>query len=225
MRRAKVPVLPGQGLLLSKADFEGPSGLVLLDKTRAQCVGCTKCPLHENRTQVVFGEGPWDSPPIAFVGEGPGYYEDVEGRPFVGRSGDLLNRVLDAIGLPRGKVFITNAVLCRPPDNRQPTEEELGACAEHLKAQLVAVKPGAVVALGKTAAHALLPEKESMRHMRGRWHTWNGFRVRVTWHPAYVLRKDREDGGESRWQMWDDLTSVLEVLGLPVPPRARRTDA
>jgi len=223
MRRSKIPVLPGQELLLTPLDYAGPTGLVRLEKLRKKCADCEGCSLHEGRTHIVHGEGPWESPPIAFVGEGPGFQEDLEGRPFAGPSGRLLNQMLRAMKLPREKVFVTNCVRCRPPGNRNPTEEELAICKPNLEEELRAIKPKVIVALGKVAAYNLLPLRESLGYMRGRWHLWEGVKLRVTWHPAYVLRKDQEDGGETRWQVWADLVSVLEELGLPVPDIQRKT--
>ncbi len=213
-----IPLHPDQLSLLSPTDLAGPTGLVRLEKLQAGARGCTRCELSKTRTRVVFGEGAWASPPIAFVGEAPGEQEDQEGRPFVGPSGELLDKLLAALHLPRSRVYILNTVCCRPPGNRVPFEEERLACASYLQGQLEAVQPRAIVALGKSAAYALLDSRENMRWLRGRWHSWRDkIPVRVTWHPAYVLRRDREDGGESRWQMWHDLTAVLERLDLPVP--------
>lgn len=222
-RSSKVVVLPGQELLLAPVDYAGPTGLVRLEKLRSKCDTCELCPLHEKRTHVVHGEGPWDSPLIAFVGEGPGFYENQQGKPFVGASGRFLGAMLNAMGLSRERVYLTNCVRCRPPNNRNPDGFELEACKPFLTEELDAIKPKVVVTLGKTAAYNLLPLRESLNHMRGRWHVVNGQKIRVTWHPAYVLRKDSEDGGATRWDVWDDMVAVLEELGLPVPERKRPT--
>lgn len=220
-RPSKTRVLEGQHLLLSPQDYQGPTGLVVLSRLNPKIRDCTQCPLHESRSKAVCGEGAWDSPKIAFVGEAPGSREDAEGRPFVGPSGALLNRLLEAMGLAREAVYITNTVKCRPEDNRTPTADEIQACGGFLDEELLGVKPAAIVALGATAAHRFMKEEESMRYARGRWHTWKGIRVRVTWHPSYVLRKDREDGGQARREMWDDMLAVMETLGIPVPERSK----
>jgi len=221
VRRAKVPVLPGQQLLLARPDFDGPTGLVALEKLKAKATGCQLCALCESRTRVVFGVGPHDRPKLAIVGEGPGASEDDQGEPFVGRSGALLTRMLAAAGVRRADVFITNAVLCRPDGNRTPTAAELDACKPFLEGQLRAVNPKAILALGKTAAMRLTGSDESVHYMRGRWHKFGATPVRVSWHPAYILRRDAEDGGKARWEAWDDLCAVLEHLGLPVPEKTR----
>lgn len=220
-RPGKTRVLAGQELLLSPEAFQGPTGLVVLEKLRPKIQQCTACPLHEHRTQAVCGEGVWNSPRIAFVGEAPGSQEDAQGHPFVGPSGKVLERLLAAMGLTRDQVYVTNTVKCRPEDNRTPTAEEVQTCGGFLEEELLAIKPGAIVALGATAANRFMTVQESMRYARGRWHAWKGQRVRVTWHPAYVLRKDREDGGEARRQMWDDMLAVMEMLGIPVPERSK----
>lgn len=221
MRRSKVPVLPGQQLLIDKTDFDGPTGLVALEALEARARKCSLCEMAKDRRNVVFGKGPWDHPKVAIVGEAPGSQEDERGEPFVGRSGALLSKMLKAAGLDRSALFVTNAVLCRPPDNRTPTEGELQACRPFFEGQLRAVSPSVILALGRTAASRLTGSQEAMNYLRGKWHRWEGIPVRVSWHPAYILRRDGEDGGRSRWEAWDDLCAVLEYLGLPVPERTR----
>lgn len=214
---AKKEVPATQLPLLSAEVLRGPTGLVQLQKLRGDAATCTACDLHETRTNVVFGDGSAHAK-IALVGEGPGFYEDREGKPFVGKSGELLDRILAKLDLPRASLYITNAVLCRPPSNRTPTATEAATCRRFLVGQLLAVRPAAILCLGRTAAQTLLQTEESMRWLRGRWHGWEGLRVRVTWHPAYVLRQSGDEAVQSRWEMWDDFTAILEELGIPFPP-------
>jgi DNA polymerase len=204
--------------LLSQTAIEGPKGLVALEDMARRCEGCEKCTLHESRTRIVLGEGPWNRPKLMIVGEAPGFQEDKEGRPFVGRSGQLLNAMLRRMRIAREEVFITNTVLCRPNGNRTPQADEVAACAPNLVTQIEAVNPQIILAMGKTAAKALVTTDQHMRWLRSRWHEWRGRKVRVTWHPSYILRKTTEgDGGQSKLEAWADLTEVLIELGMEVP--------
>jgi uracil-DNA glycosylase len=198
-----------QELMFSGDALDGPSGPEEVEKIRSRALECIACPLAGGRTQVVFGEGSANSPPVAFVGEGPGKNEDLNGHPFVGRAGQLLDSMLDSMGLRRDQVFITNAVLCRPPENRTPTPPEIEACKVLLYTQLRAVKPQIIVALGKTAANALLGVKKKLALMRGSWHDWEGTPVRVSYHPAYLLRDPA-----NKKAAWDDLQAVMLRLGI-----------
>lgn len=158
------------------------------DAFRAQVLACTKCGLHKTRTQVVFGVGPLDAR-LMFVGEGPGEDEDRQGEPFVGRAGQLLDRVLKDIGVERRRVFIANIVKCRPPGNRAPELAEIQQCIPHLFRQIQRINPKLVVALGNVAAQTLLNTKKSISSLRGRIvDSPLGFRLLPTYHPAYILR-------------------------------------
>lgn len=185
--------------------------LTVLDET--QVTGCTRCPLHETRTQTVFGEGDVDAP-IVFVGEGPGQNEDETGRPFVGRAGELLNKMIAGMGLSRERVFIANVVKCRPPNNRTPTAQEVATCTPYLDTQLETIRPTAIVTLGLPASQYLLGSKLSMSKLRGRWHDWRGIPLMPTYHPAYVLRAYTRD---VRQKVWDDLRMVMERLEVRRP--------
>lgn len=207
--------------LLSKEALLGPTGLVQLQRLGAEAAKCTACALHESRSRVVYGDGSAQAR-IALVGEGPGAAEDREGLPFVGASGRLLNQLLARLNLDRPSLYVTNAVLCRPPSNRTPTATETSTCRRFLVGQLLAVRPLAIVCLGRTAAQSLLQNEEAMRWLRGRWHVWEEIKVRVTWHPAYILRQEGLDATRARWEMWDDFTAVLEELGIPIPPTILR---
>lgn len=214
MASKKVVVDPSkQGALFSTEALQGPKGLQVLQQGLREVRVCTKCVLHETRTTVVYGEGriePW----VAFVGEAPGATEDASGRPFVGKAGQQLTRMIRAMGLDRDEVFLTNATLCRPPENRTPLVTEINECRPHLYQQLRAVAPRAIVCLGRTAAAAVLGEARALEYMRGVWHRWEDTPVRVTFHPTFLIRPEGE-GYKSH--AWLDLQEVLRFLGLPVP--------
>ncbi|MEX0654059.1 MAG: uracil-DNA glycosylase [Phycisphaeraceae bacterium] len=175
--------------------------------------GCTKCELCHGRTQTIFGEGDPDAD-ILFIGEGPGRDEDEQGRPFVGRSGQLLTKMIEAMGLSREQVFITNVVKCRPPNNRTPTPAEVATCWDYLRRQIEAIRPKAIVTLGGPAAKAVLETKEGITRLRGTWHRYESVQPAVpvmpTFHPAYVLRQYTK---ENRARVWSDLQAVLKQVG------------
>lgn len=177
--------------------------------------GCTKCRLCEARTHTVFGEGDVDAK-IFFIGEGPGETEDQTGRPFVGRAGELLNKMIAAMGLRREQVYIANVVKCRPPGNRVPAPDEVATCTPFLERQLEIVRPRAIVTLGLPATQYMLQTKLSMGRLRGQWQSWRGIRLMPTYHPAYVLRNPSY---ETRSAVWSDLKQVLAELGLPAPQK------
>lgn len=175
--------------------------------------GCTRCRLCETRTNTVFGEGD-PSARLMFVGEGPGENEDLEGRPFVGRAGQLLDKQIAAMGLRREQVFIANVVKCRPPGNRTPSPDEAATCQPYLERQIEIVRPRVIVTLGLTASQYLLQVKTTMGRMRGNWHFYRGVKVMPTFHPAYILRSYTR---EVREAVWSDLQKVMEELGLSKP--------
>jgi len=198
--------------------------LKILAKVRQEIMGCTACVLSEGRTNVVPGEG-HPRARIVFVGEAPGAEEDRTGRPFVGRSGDLLTRMIQRMGLERDQVFILNVCKCRPPGNRAPEITEVEACRPFLERQLRAIEPEAIVALGGSAYKVLHPTGGGglgITKARGSWfhvgtHSPKGthprtFPVLPTYHPAYLLRNP-----QARWEAWDDLRKVLRRLDLRVP--------
>jgi len=189
--------------------------LKLLAMNEDEVRGCTKCRLCETRTQTVFGEGDVDAK-IFFIGEGPGETEDQMGRPFVGRAGELLNKMIAGMGLKREQVFIANIVKCRPPNNRVPAPDEVATCTPYLTRQLEIIRPRAVVTLGLPATQYMLQSKLSMGRLRGQWHSWRGIKLMPTYHPAYVLRNPTV---ETRAAVWSDLKQVLGEIGLPVPKK------
>jgi uracil-DNA glycosylase len=176
---------------------------------------CTRCRLHATRTNTVFGEGDPDAP-IFFIGEGPGENEDLQGRPFVGRAGQLLDRMIAGMGLKREQVYIANIVKCRPPNNRVPGTDEVDTCTPYLERQLEIVRPRVIVTLGRPATTYMLNTKLAMNRLRGQWQTWRGIKLMPTFHPSYVLRTYTE---EVRAAVWSDLKKVLVELGMPVPKR------
>jgi DNA polymerase len=175
-----------------------------LDRVRRELGECTRCALHEGRRSIVFGEGSAEAD-VVFIGEGPGAEEDRTGRPFVGRAGELLNRMIEAVGWRREDVYICNIVKCRPPQNRDPKLDEVAACAPFLAAQIRAIQPKAIVTLGKPAISTLLGRQVAITRERGRWQEWNGIPVMPTFHPAFLLRSYTRD---NRQAVWDDLRAV-----------------
>ncbi len=176
--------------------------------------GCTRCPLAPGRTQTVFARGTGDAG-LCFVGEGPGADEDAQGYPFVGKAGQLLDRMIAAMGLLRDDVYVCNIVKCRPPNNRKPEPEEMAACMPYLREQLEIVAPQVIVALGATAVQGLFGTSEGITRLRGRWKLYGGeIPVMPTFHPAYLLRSPA-----AKKDVWDDLQAVLRHMGRPVPPR------
>lgn len=207
------PVEAGSDLFL-KSDADALAALApeeLENRWRhleARAQACLKCRLHEVRTKVVFGEGDLRAR-LVFVGEGPGYEEDQSGRPFVGRAGQLLDKIISAMGLARPAVYICNVVKCRPPENRTPAPEEAAACWPYLEEQLMLLRPKVIVALGSPAAKTLLRTSEGITSLRGQWREWRGIRVMPTYHPAFVLRQYTPT---IRGQVWEDMRKVAEYL-------------
>jgi DNA polymerase len=169
------------------------------EELEARVSGCIACPLHQGRTQTVFGAGN-RSADWMFVGEAPGEQEDLEGEPFVGRAGLLLNEMIRALGLSREDVFIANVLKCRPPKNRDPAPDEAAACEGYLKAQLRLVQPRIIVALGRIAAQNLLKTATPIGKLRGHVETYEKIPLVVTYHPAYLLRSPTE-----KRRAWEDL--------------------
>jgi uracil-DNA glycosylase len=179
---------------------------------RDTALSCTACRLHETRKNVVFGTGCTNNPPIAFVGEGPGADEDIQGEPFVGKAGQLLTAAITrGLKLKREDVYICNIVKCRPPENRTPLPDEISACSHFLDAQLDAVNPGVIVALGGPAAKYLLSTDAGITKLRGKWYEWRGKKVMPTFHPAYILRNP-----PAKKEFWEDLKLVMEETGLKI---------
>ncbi len=177
---------------------------------------CQRCGLAKTRNKIVFGGGSATAR-LMFVGEAPGADEDRQGEPFVGRAGQLLDRIIAAMGLSRSEVYIGNVIKCRPPDNRTPLPDERGACLPFLEEQVRIIQPEAIVALGRTALEGLLGhEVRSISRARGQWFLFESIPVLATYHPAYLLRTP-----EAKRPVWEDMQQVMERLGLEPPQRPR----
>ncbi|MCE1229483.1 MAG: uracil-DNA glycosylase [Firmicutes bacterium] len=184
-----------------------------LEELEARIQGCKACPLGNHRLRFVFGEGD-PKARLMFIGEGPGQEEDLKGRPFVGRAGELLDKMIAAIGLKRSQVYIANVVKCRPPDNRTPTAQEAQRCLGYLHRQIQLVNPGAIVLLGKTPLQELLGITTGITRIRGQWQRLGEIPVMPTFHPAYVLRQYTQ---EVRAAVWSDLKAAKAWLDKAEP--------
>jgi uracil-DNA glycosylase len=177
----------------------------------AEILTCPKCRLSACRTHAVPGEGDLRAA-LMFVGEGPGRDEDIQGRPFVGRAGQLLTKIIAAMTFERSEVFITNIVKCRPPENRTPYGDEAEACTPYLVEQIANIRPRVIVTLGKVATDYFVPDATGgMTSIRGQFYDWRGIPVMPTFHPAYLLRQYTP---ENRKMVWGDLQKVMELLGI-----------
>ena len=195
-----------QPLVSGVADDTGLSGVASLEELEQIVRTCTKCPLAKTRTQTVFGTGNSHGK-LVFVGEAPGHDEDVQGKPFVGRAGQLLTDIIEkGMKLKRSDVFICNVLKCRPPENRNPLPHEVECCEPFLIRQLELIQPRVICALGAYAAQTLLKTTETIGRLRGKWHFYHGIPLRATYHPAYLLRSP----GEKR-KTWEDVLEVLKV--------------
>jgi len=195
-----------------------------LEALRLQLVACEKCPqLVAARSHVVFGVGNPEAR-LMFVGEAPGADEDLQGEPFVGKAGQLLTKIIEAMGFARSEVYIANVLKCRPDmppgatGNRKPRPDEMATCLPYLIQQIEIIEPKCLVALGATAMEGLLGEPVVMREVRGRWHSFKGIPLMATYHPAYLLRN--QSLGEKR-KVWEDMLQVLEKLEVPISAKQR----
>lgn len=177
-----------------------------LDDIRADLGDCTRCPLHQSRTNIAYGAGN-PGADILLIGEAPGRDEDLQGEPFVGEAGQLLNRILFAMGLTRAEVYIANILKCRPPQNRNPGPEEILSCIPFLKRQIAAIKPRVIITLGKVPLQALLERDDAISRLRGTWLDYEGIPLIPTFHPAYLLRTP-----EAKRLVWEDMKQVLHRL-------------
>ena len=178
-----------------------------LPMVREEIGECTRCKLHQlGRRQIVFGVGNPNAD-LMFVGEAPGRDEDIQGEPFVGRAGQLLTKIIEAIGLQRGDVYIANVIKCRPPENRNPEQDEVDTCEPFLVQQIDIIKPKVIVALGTFAARALLRTLDPISRLRGRIYEYRGAKLIPTFHPAYLLRNP-----SSKREVWEDMKVVRKLL-------------
>ncbi len=211
-------------LVSSNSESLRESKVDRLAAVQARVAVCTKCPhLACSRTQTVFGVGNPDAE-IMFIGEAPGVEEDAQGEPFVGRAGQLLTKIIRAMGLAREDVYIANILKCRPDlppgsfGNRVPTPLEMQTCRPYLVEQIDIIQPEVLVALGAVAVEGLLGTRGTMRELRGRWHSYNGTPLMITYHPAYLLRN--QSPSEKR-KVWEDMLQVLERLERPITEKQR----
>lgn len=201
------------------AELNAPEKHETLEQIRKNLGPCQRCKLGATRKNLVFGVGN-PKARLVFVGEGPGADEDAQGEPFVGDAGKMLNRIIAAMELKREDVYICNVVKCRPPQNRQPESDEVATCSPFLLRQLQSVRPEAIVALGSSAAQALLQTKVPISKLRGKFHDFHGMPLMPTYHPSYLLRTG--GNSDSFWSVWDDMIQVLQLLKLPVPDKSRK---
>ena len=194
-------------------EFSIPLGRRTLAQVRTELGECTRCKLHTTRKSIVFGVGSEDSP-LMFVGEAPGEHEDLRGEPFVGRAGELLDKMIEAMGWSRQSVYVANILKCRPPGNRNPQPDEIGQCMPFLKAQIGSIAPRIIVALGRPAANQLLGVDAPISALRGKFHDRHGTKVMPTFHPAYLLREP-----DRKRDAWADLKLVIaELVRLGIAP-------
>ncbi|MBN2179671.1 MAG: uracil-DNA glycosylase [Deltaproteobacteria bacterium] len=198
--------------MMIEVQAEGETGAAYprarrLEDIRLELGDCRRCDLHRTRKNLVFGEGSPEAE-LVFVGEAPGENEDIQGKPFVGRAGHLLTRIIEAMGLTRSNVYICNILKCRPPGNRNPRPEEIHICEPFLIQQLQAIRPKVVCAMGTFAAKTLLQTEMPISKLRGRFHAYQGIDLMPTYHPAYLLRNP---GGKKL--VWSDMQMIMELLG------------
>jgi DNA polymerase len=167
---------------------------------------CPRCKLSASRTRIVFGQGNPNAD-LMFIGEAPGREEDEQGLPFVGAAGQLLTKIIEAMGTTREEVYIVNTVLCRPPNNRNPEPDEIAACRPFLQEQIRLISPRAIITLGAFAAQSVLDTGEPISQLRGRWHVAHGARVMPTFHPAFLLRSPKH-----KREVWEDMQKVRDYL-------------
>ena len=204
---AESPRVEGPSPTPARAARDGDSGQLLAMLQAEIGPACQRCKLHTlGRKQVVFGVGNPDAD-LMFVGEAPGADEDAQGEPFVGRAGQLLTKIIEAIGLARGDVYIANIIKCRPPGNRNPEPDEVEQCEPFLFRQVEAIKPKVIVALGKFAAQSLLRTAEPITRLRGRAFNYRGATLIPTFHPAYLLRNP-----SAKREVWEDMKKVRGIL-------------
>jgi DNA polymerase len=198
----------GEGRTRPQTNGERPREIMLsnLDSIRAEIGDCQRCKLAPRRTNIVFGSGSPNAE-LVFVGEAPGFDEDQQGLPFVGRAGQLLTKIIESINLKREDVYICNVLKCRPPDNRNPEPDEVAACNPFLKKQLATIRPKVVCCLGTFAAQTVLQTAAPISKLRGKFFDVEGVRVIATFHPAYLLRSP-----EKKREVWEDMKQIRAEL-------------
>jgi len=185
------------------------SEILTLAEVRKELGDCKRCKLHRTRRTIVFGEGN-ENATLMFIGEGPGYDEDVQGRPFVGKAGQLLTKIIESINLPREEVYIANIIKCRPPQNRNPEPDEIQSCNPFLMNQIRVIQPRIICALGTFSAQTLLKTDTKISALRGKLFDLEGIKVIPTYHPAFLLRNP-----ERKREVWEDMKKIAELIKNP----------
>jgi len=193
-----------------KPDEPDQSNVLTLADVQNELGDCKRCKLHRTRRTIVFGEGN-EKATLMFIGEGPGFDEDVQGRPFVGRAGQLLTKIIQSINLPREEVYIANIIKCRPPQNRNPEPDEIQSCSPFLMKQILAIRPKIICALGTFSAQTLLKTDTKITALRGKLFDLEGIKVIPTYHPAFLLRNP-----DKKREVWEDMKKIAELLGLSI---------
>jgi uracil-DNA glycosylase len=205
------PVIASPEATDPTGDAEAGKGPESLEAIRAELGECIRCELGQSRTRLVFGVGN-PAARLVFVGEAPGRDEDLQGEPFVGEAGQLLTKIIQAMGFGREEVYICNVLKCRPHNNRNPQPAEIEQCQPVLLRQLKAINPEVIVALGTFAAQTLLVTKDPISRLRGHFHDYHGIPMMPTFHPAFLLRN-----AEKKREVWDDMKQVMKLLGKEAP--------
>lgn len=183
-----------------------PQKLATLQALRDEIGDCQRCKLSKGRKNIVFGEGSVDAE-IMFIGEGPGEDEDLQGRPFVGKAGQLLTKLIEKMGFKRENVYIGNIVKCRPPGNRDPEEDEISACSPFIKKQADIISPKVIISLGRVSTQTLVGVKIPIGKLRGKFYQFENIQLMPTFHPSYLLRNPKD-----KWLVWEDAQKVLEKI-------------
>lgn len=185
-----------------------------LDEIKQKCLNCRGCDLAKNRTNVVFSDGV-PNHKIMLIGEAPGYWEDVKGIPFVGKAGQLLDKILASVGFTRKDIYICNTIKCRPPENRNPLPEEKQACYKYLEKQLDILRPKIILVCGNVALNTMLPAERGITRARGKWFDGPyGAKMMPIFHPSYLLRNDSRQKGSPKWLMWQDIQEIRRVYDM-----------
>jgi len=199
---------------LSAHSLDDAQRIKVLEELDAEVKACRLCnQICQHRQQTVFGTGPL-RPTVCFIGEAPGADEDRMGQPFVGRAGQLLTRIIAAMQLRRDEVYILNSLKCRPPDNRTPTDQEVANCRPYMQRQLETLQPRYIVCLGSVAVRSLLNQPTTIGKLRGRFYDYEGAKVVVTYHPAYLLRNE-----DAKRLVWEDMQMLMREMGIAVPQK------
>jgi len=185
--------------------------VVCWNELKAKVEKCTLCQLCKERNNTVLGEGALAAP-VMSIGEGPGADEDMEGKPFIGKAGKLLTKILEAADIKREEVYITNIVKCRPPNNRVPAVEEMVACSKYLEAQIAIIDPEVIVCLGSTPTKWFLKTSEGITKIRGKWFKWKGIDLMPMFHPSYLLRNQSRKPGSPKDMTWKDIQEIRKYL-------------